>query len=165
MPKVEILVIQNSKEINFPSRFNLPRMKTQRILGRSKPTKYDQDIGTFVTMAEGNLGSKASNTELTMTNSRIAKLPKQLNLEHWYLPVFKCGRTNISRYQFNWYRWAENNKFRYSLDIQTWNFKLCKTVHFFQEQDPFHLWNKYRKAYMLPETPNGFSLWLEQDSV
>ena len=81
MPKVEILVIQNSKEIKFPSRFNLPRMKTLRVLGRSKPTKYDQDIGTFLTMAEGNLGSKASNTELTMTNSRIAKLPKQLTLK------------------------------------------------------------------------------------
>jgi len=80
MPKVENLVIENTEVVVFPTRFDLGGLKTLSITGRRKPIKYDQEIGTTVTMSEGKLGSRSSKPELTLTNTKITQFPRQMIL-------------------------------------------------------------------------------------
>merc|ERR1719233_647442 len=80
MPKLENLVIENTEVVVFPTKFDLGGLKTLSITGRRKPIKYDQEIGTTVTMSDGILGSTSSKPEVTLTNTRITQFPRQMIL-------------------------------------------------------------------------------------
>ena len=81
IPKVEEIEIENTETVALPTRFNLQTLKKLTITGRKKPIKYDQEIGTTVTIAEGKLGSRSNKPEVTLTNCRINKIAKQMNLK------------------------------------------------------------------------------------
>jgi len=80
LPKVEKIEIEHTVDVTFQTRFNLPELKKLSINGHKKPIKYDQDIGTTVTISEGILGSVSRKPEVTMTNTRITQFPRQMKL-------------------------------------------------------------------------------------
>merc|ERR1711936_1159147 len=73
---VENIKVENSREFQLKSNLDLPNLITLEIIGEKKPTRWDQEIGTSVTMASGILGS--GNTEIMMRNTKIAKFPTKL---------------------------------------------------------------------------------------
>eukprot|EP00092_Neocalanus_flemingeri_P009206 GFUD01009907.1.p1 GENE.GFUD01009907.1~~GFUD01009907.1.p1 ORF type:complete len:433 (+),score=112.76 GFUD01009907.1:63-1361(+) len=81
LQKVTKIIVENSKEFKLQSGASLPKLEILNIVGQSKPVKYDEDIGTSVTMAEGVLSSGSSTTELSMKNTKITKFPRNLVLK------------------------------------------------------------------------------------
>merc|ERR1711936_317937 len=76
MQRVENIKVENSRELQLKSNLDLPNLKTLDIIGQKMPTRWDQEIGTSVTMASGVFGS--GNAVVFMRNTKIAKFPKKL---------------------------------------------------------------------------------------
>merc|ERR1712215_124549 len=77
MPNVENIKVENSREFRLKSNHALPNLKKLHIIGKKKPTRWDQEVGTSVIIDSGAFGS--GNAEILMRNTRIEKFPTKLS--------------------------------------------------------------------------------------